>query len=153
MTSSTRETVVGGAALVALVLVLVLSYVGRDLAAKATVGDYLLKAVFNRVDGLAEGDEVHLGGIRVGSVDRLTLNANYQVTALLRIDSSVKLPRDTSVAIHTDGLFGTKFVILEPGGEMEVFTSGEEIEYTQDAVIVSELLELIIAEGKSNRKQ
>lgn len=153
MSSNSREIIVGAVALVGLVLVLLLSYGGGNLAAKATAGEYLLKAVFNRVDGLAEGDEVHLGGIRVGSVAKLELDEHYRAVATLRIKSHAKLPLDTSAAIHTDGLFGTKFVVLEPGGEMEVFKNGDEIEYTQDAVIVSELLELIIAEGKSNRKQ
>ena len=62
-----------------------------------------------------------------------------------------ELPLDTSAAIHTDGLFGSKFVVLEPGAEEDVLQSGDEFTYTQDAVVVSDLLDLIIAEGKAAR--
>ena len=67
------------------------------------------------------------------------------------MDSSVRLPADTSAAIHTDGLFGSKFVVLEPGGEETYLGDGDVITFTQDAVIVSELLDLIIAEGRARR--
>ncbi|MEO5337706.1 MAG: MlaD family protein [Magnetospirillum sp. WYHS-4] len=147
-----REVLVGGLAVLGLVAMLGLSYGGGKDAAKTQAGEYALKAIFNRVDGLLEGDEVHLGGIRVGTVDRLSLDANFRAVATLRIRSSVKLPRDTSAAVHTDGLFGSKFVVLEPGGEEENFKPGATIDFTQDAVIVGELLDLIIAEGRANRK-
>ena len=152
MTSGTKEIVVGGLAVLGLVLVLALSYGAGGLSAKAAAGSYYLKAVFNRIDGLSEGGEVHLGGIRVGTVDGLSLDEHYRAVVRLRIDSSVRLPDDTSAAIHTDGLFWAKFVVLEPGGSLDNFEPGAEIDYTQDAVIVSELLELIIAEGKAARK-
>jgi phospholipid/cholesterol/gamma-HCH transport system substrate-binding protein len=55
---------------------------------------------------------------------------------------------DTSAAIHTDGLFGGKFIVLEPGAEENILNNEDEISLTQDAIIVSDLLELIISEGK-----
>ena len=45
------------------------------------------------------------------------------------------------------GLFGSKFVVLEPGAEEALLTSGGELNFTQDAVVVSDLLDLIISEG------
>jgi len=71
----------------------------------------------------------------------------------LRIDNPVGLPKDSSASIHTDGLFGSKFVVLEPGAEEAVLKNGDEIIYTQDALVVSDLMELIISEGKSKRAQ
>ena len=144
------EIVVGMAVFLALVFTLLYSYGGRDLT---PVGGYALTAKFNRVDGLAVGDEVRLGGIRVGTVERLALDDHYRAVMTLRIDSDVKLPEDTAVAIHTDGLFGTKFVVLDPGGEEAVLGPGDSISFTQGAVLVDELLELIIAEGKARRNR
>ena len=68
----------------------------------------------------------------------LLLDDRYRALVTLRITADVKMPTDTAAAIHTDGLIGTKFVILDPGGN---------VSFTQDAVLVDELLELIIAEG------
>ena len=67
------------------------------------------------------------------------------------MDAGVQLPEDTAAAIHTDGLFGSKFVVLLAGGEDATIKPGGAITHTQDALIVSELLELIIAEGRAAR--
>ena len=149
----TRNAMVGGLVMAGLLGAFALSYSGKALSAKANVGTYSVLAIFNRVDGLFEGDEVRLGGIRVGTVGEQVLDANFRAHVTLNIDSVVELPLDSSAAIHTDGLFGSKFVVLEPGGEMDVLQPGGEILYTQDAVVVGELLELIIAEGKIKQAQ
>ncbi len=67
----------------------------------------------------------------------------------LKIDPAVNLPTDTSAAVHTDGLFGSKFIVLEPGAEEEDLESGEEITFTQDALVDSDLMELIISKCKA----
>ena len=153
MSSNAKEIAVGGQAFLALVLLLGFLYGGRELTARAASNDYLVIATFNRVDGLLVGAPVRLAGIQIGTVDGQVLDVYYRAVTTLKIDADVKLPTDTSVAIHTDGLFGTKYVVLEPGGDEEFMGEGDEINFTQDAVIVAELLELIIAQGKANRKR
>ena len=153
MSPNAKETTVGGLAFLALALLIGFLYGGRELTAKAARSDYIVVATFNRVDGLLVGAPVRLAGIQIGTVDGEYLDVYYRAVTTLKIDSDVKLPTDTSVAIHTDGLFGTKYVVLEPGGDEEFLGDGEEIDFTQDAVIVAELLELIIAQGKANRKR
>lgn len=138
--------------LVFTVLVLMLAFSNKSSDIKAA-GSYLLKASFNRVDGLAVGGEIRLSGIPVGVVEDQKLDDDYRAVLTLRIDSGVVLPNDTSVAIHTDGLFGTKFLVLDPGGDEEYMEAGDEIYFTQDAVIVGELLEMIIAEGRAQRRK
>lgn len=153
MSPNAREIAVGGLAFLALVLMLGFLYGGREMTAKAASNDYAVIATFNRVDGLLVGAPVRLAGIQVGTVDGQYLDVHYRAVTTLKIDADVKLPTDTSVAIHTDGLFGAKYVVLEPGGDEEYLGAGDEINFTQDAVIVAELLELIIAQGKANRKR
>ena len=145
-----REIVIGGVVIVVVALILAYSYVGSSV--KSAVGAYTLTAKFNRIDGLAAGADVFLAGIKVGTVSGQTLDDDYRAVVEIQIGSAVKLPTDTAVAIHTDGLFGTKFVVLDPGGEEDMLEPGDEITFTQDAMIVGELLDLIIAEGKANRK-
>ena len=149
---NTRNAVVGAVVLGALAVSMALSYGGSKISDKAKVGTYTLTAVFNQVDGLFEGDEIRLGGIKVGKVGQQRLDKNFRAVVTLNINSGVELPLDSSAAIHTDGLFGSKFVVLEPGGELDVLKDGESIDYTQDAVIVSDLLDLIINEGKANKE-
>ncbi|MSO92961.1 MAG: MCE family protein [Rhodospirillales bacterium] len=153
MSQQTKEIFAGALAVAVLALVFVYFYGGREWTAEAAGGSYRLTATFNKVDGLLTGDQVQLGGIRIGRVDRQALDQSYRAVVTFKIDSWVRLPADTSVAIHTDGLFGSKFVVLEPGGEEEHLKDGDHISYAQEAVIVSDLLDMIIAEGKSKRKK
>ncbi len=60
--TTNRETMVGGGVFLALVVMMMFSYGGQDVAARAVPGSYLIDATFNRVDGLVEGGEVRLGG-------------------------------------------------------------------------------------------
>jgi phospholipid/cholesterol/gamma-HCH transport system substrate-binding protein len=108
-------------------------------------------ASFNRIDGLSEGDPVYLSGVRIGSVEKMWLNKDFRAVVTFWLKGGIELPSDSSAAIHTDGLFGSKFIVLEPGAEESFLKNGSLITFTQDAVVVSELLDLIISEGKANR--
>jgi phospholipid/cholesterol/gamma-HCH transport system substrate-binding protein len=153
MKAEARETFIGGATFAGLALVLVLSYGGGQNWASVEGTDSIITAKFNRVDGLGVGDDVRMGGIKIGAVQSMALDGQYRAILTLTIDKDVALPIDTSAAIHTDGLFGSKFMVLEPGAEDEILKSGGEITYTQGAVIVSDLLDLIISEGRAILKK
>lgn len=116
-------------------------------------GSYRLVAVFNRVDGLSVGSDVTLSGVKIGSIESMRLDDQYQAWVTLQIDDDIPLPTDTSAAIHTDGLLGGKTLVLEAGGDEETLTDGSRISYTQDSVVVGELLDLIIGEGRAQRPQ
>ncbi|MCW5698495.1 MAG: MCE family protein [Rhodospirillales bacterium] len=146
-----REIAIGAIAVVGLALAVGGSYGDGASEAEARIGQYQLFASFNRVDGLRVGDAVLLSGIPIGTVHAMELHSDYRANITLRIDSAVELPTDTAAAIHTDGLFGSKFVTLSPGAEEESLADGDVIAYTQDSLIVSDLLDLIIAQGKSVR--
>jgi len=144
-----REIAVGALTLAGLAVVLGMSYGGTTTEG---VGDgYRVNATFNRIDGLRVGDDVQVGGIKVGVVEKAWLNDDFCASVAMRMTPGVELPTDTAAAIHTDGLFGSKFVVLDPGGELELLNDGSTITFTQDAVIVGELLELIIAQGRAQR--
>jgi len=144
-----RDILVGGLVAVVVAGLFGFSYAGKQIATKANVGTYPVTAVFNRVDGLFEGDEVRLGGIRIGTVGQQSLDDNFRAVVTLNLNKAVSLPIDSAAGIHTDGLFGSKFVVFEPGVEDQSLVAGNQIQYTQGAVVVSELLELIIDQGRA----
>jgi len=149
MSRQVKEIVVGGVVLVVFVMAVVFSYTTHSVAEKATSSAYVVSATFNRVDGLAMGDDVRLGGINVGSVVGQHLDGDYRAVVAMKIRNGIKLPSDSSVSILTSGLFGTKYLELEPGFEETYLADGDRINFTQDAVIVSDLLELIISQGRA----
>ena len=151
MASEKHEMMVGGGVVAVLLGALLLSYGGHTIAKRTESGYYRLNATFNRVDGLLEGDEVRLGGIKVGTVAEMKLDPHFRAVLGLRIQDGLKLPRDSSASIQTAGLFGPKYIVLEPGGDDVNFKPGDKIIYTQEATIVSELLNLIISQGQAAR--
>lgn len=140
---------VGAVTIAVLAAILALFYSGRLQEASAGMNGYRISADFNRIDGLDVGAEVRLSGVPIGRVEAVTLSPSFRVRATLLIDAGVGLPADTAASIQTDGLFGAKFMVLDPGGDERMLADGGVITYTQDAVVVSDLLDLIIAEGRS----
>jgi phospholipid/cholesterol/gamma-HCH transport system substrate-binding protein len=145
-----RELAFGAAVLILFAAALVISYTGTS-GGTTQRGSYPLTAIFNRVDGIGPGTDVLVSGISVGEVAAVELLPDYRVAVTLQVERAVALPEDTSVAIRTDGLFGSKFVAIEPGGGETMLEPGNAILYTQDAVVVSDLLDLIISQGQAVR--
>ncbi len=153
MSREIREIIIGAVTIAALAGVLFFMQARHSMTSAAAGTDLVVTAKFNKVDGLVEDSDVRLGGIKIGRVSAMRLDDQFRAVVTFTITDDVKLPTDTSASIHTDGLFGSKFVVLEPGAEEDFMTSGAEMTLTQDAVVVSDLLDLIISEGHVARKQ
>ena len=149
MRAEAREISIGAVVVSVLLTIMIFVYGGQDDFSED--GGIRISASFNRVDGLAVGDPVYLSGVRIGSVEKMWLNKNFRAIVSFQLKDGLVISEDSSAAIHTDGLFGSKFVIVEPGGAEQAMKEGHTITFTQDAVIVSNLLDLIISEGKANR--
>ena len=149
MRAEAREISIGAVVVAVLLTIMIFVYGGQDDFSED--GGIRISASFNRVDGLAVGDPVYLSGVRIGSVEKMWLNKNFRAIVSFQLKDGLVIPEDSSAAIHTDGLFGSKFIVVEPGGAEQAMKEGHTITFTQDAVIVSNLLDLIISEGKANR--
>lgn len=145
-----KQQAVGALVFIAFLFAVGVAYqAGKTKNVRANAGSYLVRAGFNRIDGLRVGDDVMLGGVKIGRVAAENLGDNYRAILTLELYDTIALPADTSAAIHTDGLFGAKHIALEPGGGERTLKDGEEILYTQDSVVVGDLLDLIIGRGRA----
>jgi phospholipid/cholesterol/gamma-HCH transport system substrate-binding protein len=145
MRRSVIETIMGAVVLVVAGLFLFFAYSSSNV--RATDG-YELIARFNKVDGLANGSDVRLSGIKVGSVIGQSLDPKtYRAVVRISVDSSLKLPEDTTARIQSDGLLGTAYMVLDPGGSEELLQPGGQIHYTQDAINLVDLLGRFIFSG------
>ncbi len=113
---------------------------------------YQLDARFNRTDGLLVGDLVRLAGMNIGKVVNAKLDDNFKAILTLEIKDSVVLPDDSSASIVSSGLMGSKYIEIEPGGSEDMLSPGDEFAYTQDAMVIEELLDRIVGIGKANRQ-
>jgi len=67
----------------------------------------------------------------------------------LNLTDRIPVPKDSSASVQTDGLFGGKYVVLEPGASEETLKAGDLIALTQDAQVVGDILDMIISQGRA----
>lgn len=103
-------------------------------------GGLTVYAVFDQVAGLKPRSPVEIGGVRVGQVKSIGLDDMFRARVDLDLDSSLKLPVDSSAAIVTAGILGDRYIQLTPGAEEEVLKPGEQIPYTENAMVLERLI-------------
>tara|TARA_Y100000991_G_C21721118_1_gene242148 strand:+ start:109 stop:546 length:438 start_codon:yes stop_codon:yes gene_type:complete len=112
---------------------------------------YDLKATFNKIDGVNEGNLVMISGVNIGYVDKVLLNQNYPVL-MMKIRKGLRISDDSSVSIQTDGLFGSKFLSIEMGGNSNYLSNGDSFSFVEDSMLIQDLLKNIIQLGEKNKK-
>lgn len=112
---------------------------------------YSLDARFGRTDGLLVGDAVRMAGVTIGKVVGARLDEHFNAIMTLDIKEGVHIPDDSSASIVSSGILGSKYIEIEPGGSLDNLQPGGEFSYTQDAMVIEELLDRIISIGKANR--
>jgi phospholipid/cholesterol/gamma-HCH transport system substrate-binding protein len=131
------ETLMGAVVLLVAGVFIVLAYGATDIGG----GGYQLKADFNRATGVNVGSDVRLSGIKVGRVAALSLDPEtYLARVTISVDPAVQVPSDSSLAIASEGLLGGTYLDLSPGGDEVMLRPGEQIQFTQDAVDLVQLL-------------
>lgn len=102
---------------------------------------YTLKAHFDNIGGLKVRAPVKLSGVVIGRVSSISIDPeSYQALVVMKIDKAYQLPLDTSAAILTSGLLGDQYIGLEPGGDEEYLADGDEVEITQSALVLEDLI-------------
>jgi len=108
---------------------------------KQDTTNFILYAAFDKSDGLMNGADVRLAGLKVGHVVSQDFTDGYRIKVELALDKKYELPIDSSVTIETDGILGAKHVEIVPGADEEMMVSGDTFGYTQDVLILNDLLE------------
>ena len=111
---------------------------------------YDLYASFNKIDGVNLGDKIMISGINIGYVDEINLKNNYPLIKM-KISKNLNISDDSSVSIQTDGLFGSKFLMIEMGGTDNFMKNGDYFSFTEDSILIQDLLENIIKIGEKNK--
>jgi phospholipid/cholesterol/gamma-HCH transport system substrate-binding protein len=96
------------------------------------VSTYNLKARVPNADALVKGNEVRIGGVRVGTVRSVVPvqleNGEVAAELELRLDKSAEpLPVDSTITIRPKSALGLKFLQITPGDSDEGFDAGETI--------------------------
>ena len=147
------ETAVGAVVLAIAAWFLVFAYNSGDFR---PVAGYTLSAKFSGVGGLAAGNDVRIGGVKIGSVvDQRIDPHDFRAIVAFTVRSDLKLPDDTVAAITSDGLLGGKYLRLEPGQGQTMLAPGATLKNTRDALSLEDMLGraiFLLSEGDKDKK-
>ena len=106
---------------------------------------YNLFAKFDNIGGLKVRSPIKVGGVVVGRVSQITLDADdYTPIVTMEINEEYnQFSEATSVAILTAGLLGEQYISLQPGfmdESLEILQPNDYIEDTKPALVLEELI-------------
>jgi phospholipid/cholesterol/gamma-HCH transport system substrate-binding protein len=151
MTGNVIETVMGGVILVVAALFLFFAYSTSQVRA---VQGYQVTAQFERIDGIRDGGDVRIAGVKVGSIVSATLDPKtFLADVRMSIDPAYKLPDDTVAEIVSAGLLGDRYLALVPGGSEQTIAPGGRIKFTQAPVSLENLIgQMIFSQPGAQKK-
>jgi phospholipid/cholesterol/gamma-HCH transport system substrate-binding protein len=134
--SSKVETAVGSIVLAFLMFICIFAWSGHSIK----TGDFIIKASFDRADGVHVGTPVKISGVTVGKITNMTLDSkSYQ--AIIEISlQKILLPKDTSVAVVSEGILGGKYVSISPGTSNKYLENNDLITNTSSSLNFESLI-------------
>jgi len=109
---------------------------------------YTLTANFDDAGGVRKGSDIMLAGVIVGRVDEVMLTDNDHATMILRVNEGVKITEDAFASVRTKGIIGDRYIRITQGMEDSNLEAGSEIEETESAINIEDLISKYIFSGK-----
>jgi phospholipid/cholesterol/gamma-HCH transport system substrate-binding protein len=132
MQNNTVETIIGAVVVAVAAGFLFFAYTSTG---SGRISGYDLYARFAAADGITNGTDVRLHGIKIGTVTSLALDPKtYQAIVHVSIRNDVKIPDDSTIKVTSSGVLGGNYVSISPGGSPKTLVSGGEIPNTQGSV-------------------
>ena len=152
MSKRNVEVVVGLVLSVGLVLLFISVIQTHNLSRNSNSNEasdnktYEIKARFDNVGGLTNDAMVKAAGVKIGNVSKIEYDSTrYEAVVTLSIEAPYNtFPIDTAASVLTSGLIGVQYVSLQPGAETEFLVSGSEIDITQSAIILEQIIGQLI---------
>ena len=88
-----------------------------------------------------------MAGVTIGRVDSIKLDQSvYKAVVKMKINAAFnQIPNDSDAAIMTSGLLGGQYIGITAGGAEEFLKSGDRIELVQDALVLENLINQLVA--------
>lgn len=139
------ETVMGAVVALTAIVFVVFALQSGD---RSHADGYQIRATFSDAAGLADGTEVRLAGVKIGSVTGQSLNMErLLVTVTFTLDPAIRLPEDTVARVVADGLLGGTAVTLEPGTSETLIPPGGELRDARASVNIVDMIGSTIFSG------
>jgi phospholipid/cholesterol/gamma-HCH transport system substrate-binding protein len=109
---------------------------------------YTLTADFEDAGGVRKGGDIMMAGVIIGRVDSVYLQDNDHASMILRINDGIQITEDAFASVRTKGIIGDRYIRITQGSEDTFLEPGAEIEETESAINIEDLISKYIFSGK-----
>ncbi len=90
---------------------------------------FTVSAIFKNVEGLKEGDNVWLSGVKIGTVKRVQIVSEGKVIVSFSLKDKQNefIKKDATAYVGSDGLVGSKIVVIRPGSVAKIIQDNDTI--------------------------
>ncbi|MQY23585.1 MlaD family protein [Nocardia macrotermitis] len=99
----------------AIVAALVTVTMWNTLAHSVSGGVHSYSATFTDVQGLRDGDDIRIAGVRVGKVTGIGLDARQHAVVRFVVQRGQTILGDTKALVRYQNLIGQRYIALQPG--------------------------------------
>ncbi len=142
MYSKTVQVWVGIFVMAGMASLLMLSMKVSNISAFTETEGYEVTANFANIGGLKVRSPVSMAGVVVGRVAKIGFDReSYEAVVTIKIQNQYdNIPEDASASIFTAGLLGEQYIGLDAGGAEEFLEQGSEIQLTQSAIVLEQII-------------
>ncbi|MDO5679002.1 MAG: outer membrane lipid asymmetry maintenance protein MlaD [Pelistega sp.] len=141
MANKRTDFLVGLFVVLGAIAVLFLAMRAGNLSTFSFEKTYEVHAKFDNIGALKIRAPIKSNGVVVGRVTKIDFNnAEYKAFVSFDIESRYQFPSDSSASIMTAGLLGEQYIGLSAGAEETNLVEGSEIQITQSAVVLEDLI-------------
>lgn len=112
---------------------------------------FSVTARFENVGSLKDRAPVAMSGVTIGRVTSVEFDpSTLEALVTFVIDSKYnQIPEDSDAGILTAGLLGSQYIALQAGGSEFYLEEGSEIQFTQSAIVIENLISKYLFSSKS----
>lgn len=146
--------IVGCFIIAGILALVVLAFRVSDLTTYTGANTYSVTAAFTNVGDLKVRAPVTIAGVSIGRITDIKLDpTTYKAVVTMQIDKNESnIPTDSTASILTAGLLGANYIGITPGFDETFLKEGSEIENTNQALILQNLIGQLMFSLKKDKK-
>ena len=139
----TIEIVTGAFIVLGFVALYIVATSATNIGTYGETKGYSVTASFNNIGGLKARASVSMAGVQIGRVTAIQLDPkSFAAVVTMQIDGRYNdIPDDSTASILTEGLLGSQYIGIDPGGSDTSLKNGSRIQYTQDSLVLEKLIQ------------
>ncbi|MFL2678850.1 MAG: MlaD family protein [Alphaproteobacteria bacterium] len=106
---------------------------------------YNLRAKFLKAGGINIGNDVKMRGVKIGVISGVSLDKDYFAVVDFKVYENIKIPKESTVKVASDGILGNKYLSISPNGDfIDLLSVNEEIKNVEDYESIEDQVSKII---------